>query len=117
MGILSTENRKVWSRLRNTLSRDKTNADCLRTIDNALFVVCLDDTSPKNLSELCANYLCGSYDLRAGVQVGTCTNRWYDKVYDPNDAFTDPNVISFLNRSRSSCVRTVQLVSTLSTQV
>lgn len=24
--------------------------------------------------------LCGSYKLEGGVQVGTCTNRWYDKL-------------------------------------
>ncbi|KAI0057062.1 acyltransferase ChoActase/COT/CPT [Artomyces pyxidatus] len=80
VGVLSTENRKVWSALRNTLSSDKKNASCLHVVDNALFVVCLDDAAPEGLAELCSNFLCGTYGLSDGVQIGTCTNRWYDKL-------------------------------------
>lgn len=80
VGVLTTENRKVWSGLRSTLSRDRRNAACLRVVDQALFVVCLDDVSPDSLAELCGNFLCGTYRLIGGVQVGTCTNRWYDKL-------------------------------------
>lgn len=80
IGVLSTENRKIWSTLRQALSRNRNNESCLEVIDNALFVVCLDDAAPDNLAELCNNFLCGTYDLKGGVQVGTCTNRWYDKV-------------------------------------
>jgi carnitine O-acetyltransferase len=49
-------------------------------VDNALFIVCLDDAAPGDLAELCANFLCGTYELDGGVQIGTCTNRWYDKL-------------------------------------
>ncbi|KII91956.1 hypothetical protein PLICRDRAFT_38814 [Plicaturopsis crispa FD-325 SS-3] len=80
IGVLSTENRKTWSSLRATLSKDKNNAACLQIIDDALFIVCLDDAAPTNLAELCSNFLCGTYGLQNGVQVGTCTNRWYDKL-------------------------------------
>ncbi|KAH7907585.1 carnitine acetyl transferase [Hygrophoropsis aurantiaca] len=80
IGVLTTENRKTWSSLRTALSDERSNASCLRLVDDALFVVCLDDTAPRDLADLCANFLCGSYDLREGVQVGTCTNRWYDKL-------------------------------------
>ena len=93
VGVLTTENRKVWSQLRQTLAEDRTNASCLSLVDDALFVVCLDDTAParegaenrrnakgEDLAALCSNFLCGTYDLQEGVQVGTCTNRWYDKV-------------------------------------
>lgn len=80
VGVLTTENRKVWSGLRSTLSRDRRNAACLRVVDHALFVVCLDDVVPDSLAELCGNFLCGTYRLVGGVQVGTCTNRWYDKL-------------------------------------
>ena len=80
VGVLSTENRKIWSELREVLKDDRHNAGCLEVIDDALFVVCLDDATPENLAELCSNFLCGTYGLRGGVQVGTCTNRWYDKV-------------------------------------
>ncbi|KAJ7891426.1 hypothetical protein B0H14DRAFT_3698769, partial [Mycena olivaceomarginata] len=80
IGVLSTENRKEWSRLRATLSTDHNNAPCLEIVDNALFIVCLDDAAPGDLAELCANFLCGTYELDGGVQIGTCTNRWYDKL-------------------------------------
>lgn len=62
------------------LSEDKHNKSCLQIVDNALFVVCLDDTVPESLADLCSNFLCGTYSLQGGEQVGTCTNRWYDKV-------------------------------------
>ncbi|KAJ9115017.1 hypothetical protein QFC22_005345 [Naganishia vaughanmartiniae] len=81
VGLLTTENRKIWSDLRKKiLQSNKNNAECLAVVDSALFIVCLDDCKPKDLSELCANFLCGTYDLQHGVQVGTCTNRWYDKL-------------------------------------
>lgn len=81
IGLLTTENRKIWSDLRNSiLKSNKNNAECLAVVDSALFIVCLDDCKAKDLSELCGNFLCGTYDLQQGVQVGTCTNRWYDKV-------------------------------------
>ncbi|KAF9528240.1 carnitine acetyl transferase [Crepidotus variabilis] len=80
IGVLSTENRKIWSGLREMLSNDKNNSACLEIIDNALFIICLDDTTPKDLADLCNNFLCGTYNLKGGEQVGTCTNRWYDKL-------------------------------------
>lgn len=82
MGVLSTENRKVWSKLRTTISSDKHNASCLEIVDRSLFIVCLDDGPPMkdDLSKISSNFLCGTYGLEEGVQVGTCTNRWYDKL-------------------------------------
>ncbi|KAL5049728.1 hypothetical protein BDW71DRAFT_153426 [Aspergillus fruticulosus] len=82
LGVLSTENRKVWSGLRDILTKDEhsINAEGLNIVDTALFVLCLDDTEPHNTSELCANMLCGTNVVEKGVQVGTCTNRWYDKL-------------------------------------
>uniref|UniRef100_A0A8H7Y459 Choline/carnitine acyltransferase domain-containing protein n=1 Tax=Psilocybe cubensis TaxID=181762 RepID=A0A8H7Y459_PSICU len=80
IGVLSTENRKVWSGLRGMLAKDKNNKSCLDIVDNALFVVCLDDAAPESLADLCSNFLCGTYNLQEGEQVGTCTNRWYDKL-------------------------------------
>lgn len=81
MGVLTTENRKVWNNLRSILTSNDTNRECLQVVDDALFVVCLDDVTPENVGELCSNFLCGTYQLNNGVQVGTCTNRWYDKVF------------------------------------
>ncbi|GAA6002053.1 choline/carnitine O-acyltransferase [Rhodotorula paludigena] len=80
LGVLSTERRATWAGHRHHLTKHEGNAMCLDVIDKALFVVCLDDTSPENASEMCNNMLCGTYKLEKGVQVGTCTNRWYDKL-------------------------------------
>lgn len=82
LGVLSTENRKVWSGLRDVLTREEgsNNADCLGIVDSALFIVCLDYTEPTTASALCQNMLCGTSEIEKGVQIGTCTNRWYDKL-------------------------------------
>ncbi|KIH91480.1 carnitine O-acetyltransferase [Sporothrix brasiliensis 5110] len=82
LGVLSTENRKVWSGLRDVLTREEgsNNADCLGIVDSALFVVCLDYTEPGSAAALCQNMLCGTSEIEKGVQIGTCTNRWYDKL-------------------------------------
>lgn len=82
LGVLSTENRKTWSGLRDVISKDEgsNNSDCLNIVDSALFIICLDYTEPVNGAELCTNMLCGTNEVVKGVQVGTCTNRWYDKL-------------------------------------
>ena len=82
VGVLSTENRKIWSSMRELISKDEgsNNADCLNIVDSALFILCLDYTEPNNSSDLCMNMLCGTNEVERGVQVGTCTNRWYDKL-------------------------------------
>ncbi|KAI1431731.1 Choline/Carnitine o-acyltransferase-domain-containing protein [Xylaria sp. CBS 124048] len=82
LGILSTENRKIWSGLRDVLTREagSNNADCLGIVDSALFVLCLDYTEPTTAAALCQNMLCGTNEVVKGVQIGTCINRWYDKL-------------------------------------
>ncbi|RSM18795.1 hypothetical protein CDV31_002313 [Fusarium ambrosium] len=82
LGVLSTENRKVWSGLRDVLTSepDSNNADSLGIVDSALFVLCLDYTEPADAAALCQNMLCGTSEIEKGVQIGTCTNRWYDKL-------------------------------------
>ncbi|KAL2180093.1 Choline/Carnitine o-acyltransferase-domain-containing protein [Thermothelomyces heterothallicus CBS 202.75] len=82
LGVLSTENRKVWSGLRDVLMREpgSNNADCLNFVDTALFIVCLDYSEPTTAAALCQNMLCGTSEIEKGVQIGTCTNRWYDKL-------------------------------------
>jgi carnitine O-acetyltransferase len=82
LGVLSTENRKVWSGLRDVLTREEgsNNADCLGIVDSALFILCLDYTEPLSGADLCQNMLCGTSQVEKGVQIGTCTNRWYDKL-------------------------------------
>jgi carnitine O-acetyltransferase len=82
LGVLSTENRKVWSGLREVMTRDEgsNNADCLGIVDSALFILCLDYSEPSSEADLCQNMLCGTSNIEKGVQIGTCTNRWYDKL-------------------------------------
>ncbi|KAK5743642.1 carnitine O-acetyltransferase yat1 [Elasticomyces elasticus] len=82
LGVLSTENRKTWSGLRDLMNRDEgsNNSDCLNIIDTALFVLCLDWSEPQSGADLCTNMLCGTSEIERGVQIGTCTNRWYDKL-------------------------------------
>jgi carnitine O-acetyltransferase len=82
LGVLTTENRKVWSGLRDVLHREpaSNNADSLNIVDSALFILCLDYTEPTNVADLCQNMLCGTSLVEKGVQIGTCTNRWYDKL-------------------------------------
>jgi carnitine O-acetyltransferase len=87
VGVLSTENRKVWASMREAMSRDPCNSvskvqptvlwewsdpdvttqSCLEIIDTALFVVCLDDSSPQTPEEMCAMMLCGTYKLEKGA--------------------------------------------------
>jgi carnitine O-acetyltransferase len=81
IGVLSTEHRRVWAEMRRALSDQENNRSCLDIIDSALFIVCLDDTTPESASEMSTHMLCGSYKLDKGVQIGTCTNRYYDKVH------------------------------------
>lgn len=82
LGVLSTENRKIWSGLRDVLTREpaSNNADSLGIVDSALFVLCLDYAEPTDVAALCQNMLCGTSEVERGVQIGTCTNRWYDKL-------------------------------------
>lgn len=82
LGVLSTENRKIWAGLRDVLTRDEgsNNAECLGIVDSALFILCLDYTEPRTGAEICGNMLCGTSEVVKGVQIGTCTNRWYDKM-------------------------------------
>lgn len=94
LGILTTESRKIWSNLRQQLIQaNKASASSLEVVESALFVVCLDDFATEDLGELCGNFLCGSYRLDGGVQVGTCTNRWYDKVSAPVIALIQLQII------------------------
>ncbi|KAI7902149.1 acyltransferase ChoActase/COT/CPT [Cokeromyces recurvatus] len=80
MGVLTTENRLNWAKLREELHTNEINKEALDVIDTALFIVCLDHVEPADINELSANMLCGTYRLVDGMQVGTCTNRWYDKL-------------------------------------
>lgn len=95
------------------LQADRSNKACLDLVDHALFIVCLDDAAPDNLADLCNNFLCGTYNVQAGEQVGTCTNRWYDKVRDDSFPYRLA-CLPTLHSSKSSYVQTARRVSTSS---
>lgn len=67
LGVLTSENRDVWANLRAKLEAAG-NAENLRSVDSALFSLCLDDESFRNLNDLSHNMLNGD----------GC-NRWFDK--------------------------------------
>lgn len=78
--------RRIWAKARQELSSiSPHNHAALRIIDSALFVVVLDDFVPKNVDEAVSNMLHGTYKLQEcdttrQSQIGTCCNRWYDKL-------------------------------------
>ena len=62
------------------------NKKSLDVIDQALFILALDDSKPNDIHEMAANMLHGSYQLSnegedlESFQKGTSLNRWYDKL-------------------------------------
>jgi carnitine O-acetyltransferase len=69
LGALTTLNRDHWAKLRYRLAAyDSKNKSSLKMLDNAFFVVCLDETFPLHLSATTKNAVYG--DGR---------NRWFDK--------------------------------------
>lgn len=80
IGVLTTEDRDMWSHHRNMLkSHDSNNRQCLFDIDSALLVVCLDHSVPKSWNERSEELLHGSSQ--------NLSNRWFDKfqvVSDPS---------------------------------
>jgi carnitine O-acetyltransferase len=51
----------------------------INIIDSALFVVCLDNSSPDTAESIASNCLHGSSVVNGHVQSGSCINRWFDK--------------------------------------
>ncbi|MCJ1295759.1 Carnitine O-acetyltransferase mitochondrial [Xylographa carneopallida] len=69
VGILTTENRDIWTDARATLlSAHPSNAATLKAIEASSFVVCLDDAAPVTLEERAHQYWHGDG-----------SNRWFDK--------------------------------------
>jgi len=81
VGLLTTENQKVWSRCRKVMVHEGLkNGRNFSVIDSSLFLLCLDDSSPRSRTDICMNMICGTNLVENGVQIGTCVNRWYDKL-------------------------------------
>ena len=55
VAVLTTEDRPIWAKLRDQLkAKSAQNATMLKCIDDALFILCLDDVSPANITEASA---------------------------------------------------------------
>mgnify|MGYP003624088222 CR=1 FL=1 len=68
VGILTSQNRDVWSDVYAKLKSNDINAASVRDIESASFIVCLDDASPVTLEERAHQYWHGDG-----------ANRWFDK--------------------------------------
>jgi carnitine O-acetyltransferase len=82
LGVFTSLPRSRWADARRELSKLETNKKALRVIDSALFVLVLDDYETPNVDAAAANMLHGTNQLAKDdtLQVGTCLNRWYDKL-------------------------------------
>lgn len=83
IGVLTSLSRSEWADARQELLQaHPKNASALRIIDSALFVLVLDDFVPPNIHAAGANMLHGTTQLddQDNLQIGTCLNRWYDKL-------------------------------------
>ena len=87
LGVLTSLPRREWAIAREEIIAVNTkNEESLRIVDSALFVLVLDDYVPQNVHDAAANMLHGSYELKTNekdytdYQVGSCCNRWYDKL-------------------------------------
>ena len=71
LGVLTTLGRDKWAEVRNYLtSYDQRNEKVLETIEESVFVFCLDDSSPVTYTEMSRDMAYGNF-----------ANRWYDKSY------------------------------------
>lgn len=79
IGSITTESKRTWAWARSSLQ--DSNPDQLKSIDDALFVLCLDHECPTDDGEKASFLSHGTCRLNEnGVQVGTCISRWYDKL-------------------------------------
>uniref|UniRef100_A0AC34QCC7 Choline/carnitine acyltransferase domain-containing protein n=1 Tax=Panagrolaimus sp. JU765 TaxID=591449 RepID=A0AC34QCC7_9BILA len=71
IGSLTTMERDTWADLRNQLVSSDKNRASLKYVDDALFLMCLDDLKTTDPQRLVQSLLCGD-DGR---------NRWFDKCF------------------------------------
>lgn len=83
LGVFTSLPRSQWASARTDLiNSSDANRQALQVIDSALFVLVLDNYEPETVHDAAGNMLHGTNQLAANdtVQVGTCLNRWYDKL-------------------------------------
>lgn len=88
LGVLTSLPRSTWAVAKQDIANVSAgNKSALHVIDSALFVLVLDDFEPATEHDAAANMLHGTNQLShshndgaATTQIGTCMNRWYDKL-------------------------------------
>jgi hypothetical protein len=70
IGLFTSQKRDDWARMRELLRSDKTNAENFQEIENTLFCICLDDSSPANDQE-----------MSQLTFIGNGHNRYYDRNF------------------------------------
>jgi len=69
ISVLTSMERDAWAETRSVLQSNPTNCNSLAAVEEALFCLALDDSSPADKQEVGQLALCG-----------TGRNRWYDKA-------------------------------------
>ncbi|XP_055944108.1 choline O-acetyltransferase-like [Argiope bruennichi] len=102
VGLLTTENRQTWAKLRHRMLKRNVNSVSLSILENCLFVVCLDDgtrsvpsysTIRKDSTTLELTTMAGHVLHGSGTDAGTA-NRWYDKFLQA--VITRDGVVGFV---------------------
>ncbi|XP_032237594.2 carnitine O-palmitoyltransferase 2, mitochondrial [Nematostella vectensis] len=70
IGLLTTDERETWARLRQAITAIPANQEAMRLIDSAIFTICLDDEVPSDPMHLARIMLHGDGG-----------NRWFDKSF------------------------------------
>ncbi|KAG1681906.1 Choline O-acetyltransferase [Nymphon striatum] len=86
IGVLTTEKRRRWARIRNSLIKDLKNRESMGLIERSLCLVCLDDPLPLNFNQDQTDLKTRSNTnmvlqmLHGGGSKFQGCNRWYDKT-------------------------------------
>ncbi|XP_054719314.1 choline O-acetyltransferase-like [Uloborus diversus] len=87
VGLLTTENRQTWAKIRNKMLKSPSNTQSLKTLEHCLLLMCLDESIPgvpnystirKEATTLELAAMAGHVLHGSGTDAGTA-NRWYDK--------------------------------------
>ncbi|XP_076091347.1 carnitine O-acetyltransferase-like [Mytilus galloprovincialis] len=78
VGILTSENRNTWAKAYNHLVKDKTNKASIQNIKRSIFVLCLDELLPGDMSD--ERSVAAKMMLHGGGSQLNTGNRWFDKT-------------------------------------
>jgi carnitine O-acetyltransferase len=81
IGAITSDTYRNWKHAREFLNRD--HKEIIDKIDSALFVLVLDHSTPDDTDEadIAKTISTGTLKINErGIQTGSCTSRWYDKL-------------------------------------